>query len=514
MSRFKRIRSGLPGNPSFLITDLAHGDAVSWNSTTGKWDAAAPAAGVTDHGALTGLADDDHTQYHTDARALTWLQAQNATELDGTAHRTFYTDGSGNVTELAHGTSAQVLTSNGASSAPSWQAAGGGSSLVQFVDNSLVGEWNYNAIKVGASHANGFHIYNSAVPGTETFIGFHDNAGTREGFIMMGGVSHIIRVDVDSATFRIQGHTSASAQVDMLDLDPDGQTTLFTNGIEAMHTDTQNIGIHTNGTLTDPWLGAYHGAGEGTRQGFIQWGQTATTMRWNSEVHGAIMYINGENAVGTVKNGFTFDPDGTTLLGYAGTQVLEVDSLGANFARTSGTTSVNRMQNASFVNEGGLFSSPTACYIYTYTHGGLVQMWAENTAGTAKLVVSGNGDDKVELYYAGLVTAETSANGLYIRDPSASAPTMQFYNSSGVRHGFFQYGASNLAIRQEVHGGEIQLEAEDAGGTLRPRALRIGTASSAAALGFYDTAPVIRPASVAVTAAGIHAALVTLGLIT
>ena len=24
--------------------------------------------GVTDHGALTGLADDDHTQYHNDAR--------------------------------------------------------------------------------------------------------------------------------------------------------------------------------------------------------------------------------------------------------------------------------------------------------------------------------------------------------------------------------------------------------------------------------------------------------------
>jgi hypothetical protein len=25
-------------------------------------------SGVTDHGALTGLADDDHSQYHNDAR--------------------------------------------------------------------------------------------------------------------------------------------------------------------------------------------------------------------------------------------------------------------------------------------------------------------------------------------------------------------------------------------------------------------------------------------------------------
>lgn len=51
--------------------------------------------------------------------------------LDATAHRMFYSDGSGNVTELAHGTSGQVLTANGTTSAPSWQdAAGGGMSLV------------------------------------------------------------------------------------------------------------------------------------------------------------------------------------------------------------------------------------------------------------------------------------------------------------------------------------------------------------------------------------------------
>ena len=31
------------------------------------------AAILTDHGVLTGLADDDHPQYHNDARASTWL---------------------------------------------------------------------------------------------------------------------------------------------------------------------------------------------------------------------------------------------------------------------------------------------------------------------------------------------------------------------------------------------------------------------------------------------------------
>lgn len=34
-----------------------------------------------DHGALTGLGDDDHTQYHTDSRALTWLGTRSTSDL-------------------------------------------------------------------------------------------------------------------------------------------------------------------------------------------------------------------------------------------------------------------------------------------------------------------------------------------------------------------------------------------------------------------------------------------------
>ena len=36
---------------------------------------------ITDHGELLGLGDDDHTQYHTDARALTWLGTRSTTDL-------------------------------------------------------------------------------------------------------------------------------------------------------------------------------------------------------------------------------------------------------------------------------------------------------------------------------------------------------------------------------------------------------------------------------------------------
>ncbi|MGR3179910.1 MAG: hypothetical protein ACUZ8E_17860 [Candidatus Anammoxibacter sp.] len=36
---------------------------------------------ITDHGSLAGLADDDHSQYHTDARALTWLGTRSTDDL-------------------------------------------------------------------------------------------------------------------------------------------------------------------------------------------------------------------------------------------------------------------------------------------------------------------------------------------------------------------------------------------------------------------------------------------------
>lgn len=67
--RYKLIGQGLPGNPDFKIEDLADGDLAVWDLTLRKWvPLASSGLGVTDHGALTGLGDDDHTQYHNDAR--------------------------------------------------------------------------------------------------------------------------------------------------------------------------------------------------------------------------------------------------------------------------------------------------------------------------------------------------------------------------------------------------------------------------------------------------------------
>lgn len=68
------------------------GQVVTWNEDEGKYEPATPASGpgggVSDHGALTGLADDDHTQYHNNTRgdARYYTQGQVDTALGGKAN--------------------------------------------------------------------------------------------------------------------------------------------------------------------------------------------------------------------------------------------------------------------------------------------------------------------------------------------------------------------------------------------------------------------------------------------
>jgi hypothetical protein len=63
-----------------------------------------------DHGGLAGLSDDDHTQYHTDARALTWLGTRSTSDLpEGTNE--YYTDAK--VTTLLSGIDINTAADSG-----------------------------------------------------------------------------------------------------------------------------------------------------------------------------------------------------------------------------------------------------------------------------------------------------------------------------------------------------------------------------------------------------------------
>ncbi len=100
-------------------TPVSHEHSAS-AITSGTMDVARLPVGTGSTQVAAG--DHTHTQLHDRSHAIT-----STSDHTATAWRVFYSDGSGNVTELALGSSGQALISQGASAAPSWGSAGSNS---------------------------------------------------------------------------------------------------------------------------------------------------------------------------------------------------------------------------------------------------------------------------------------------------------------------------------------------------------------------------------------------------
>lgn len=69
--------SSTPGALGLFNMNTSNGDLYKSTGTSSSTDWVL--VGTMDHGTLGGLADDDHTQYHNDSRATTWLAGRQAT---------------------------------------------------------------------------------------------------------------------------------------------------------------------------------------------------------------------------------------------------------------------------------------------------------------------------------------------------------------------------------------------------------------------------------------------------
>ena len=92
-------RVAVGSNGQVLTADSSASAGVSWQT---------PAAGVTDHGALSGLGDDDHSQYHNDTRG----DARYVKISTLTTKGDIYGRSSSAVTRLGVGSNGQVLTAD------------------------------------------------------------------------------------------------------------------------------------------------------------------------------------------------------------------------------------------------------------------------------------------------------------------------------------------------------------------------------------------------------------------
>ena len=112
-------------------------------------------------------------------------------------------------------------------------------------------------------------------------------------------------------------------------------------------------------------------------------------------------------------------------------------------------------------------ANPTDTYLYSYTHGVPVKLYAEDIGGTARLLFAGDPDSSATLYYSGASAAFTFSAGLVVQHPTSTEPSLYLYRSDSTRNGFIIANTTAMYVRQETHGLPLSLSSEDAGGTVR-----------------------------------------------
>lgn len=153
---------------------------------------------------------------------------------------------------------------------------------------------------------------------------------------------------------------------------------------------------------------------------------------------------------------------------------------------TDGGTRIGYMQ------AGGAF------IIQSEIHGADLRLRTEHTDGSIHNVLDADPDANTDLYSGnGNLRLSLQQTGIAALrgDNTISTGTKRFdfERSDGTLDGIIGYVASEvLAIQQRQHGKEIQLTAEDSGGTTR-KTIRMGKNTTGSHLAFHDTAPIARP---------------------
>ncbi len=153
--------------------------------------------------------------------------------------------------------------------------------------------------------------------------------------------------------------------------------------------------------------GVYFGTGvSAANRGAISHNGTNVTIQ--NYLHGGTVNLNAEDNGGTNRTMLVADPDTSVDLYYAGAKVLESVSTGLFFG-----------SSVSGGNRGQLTADATTVILRNRVSGGVVQVRANSTGAADRLVIAGNSDNSVDLYYAGTVRLATNATGITIN----SGPT-------------------------------------------------------------------------------------------
>jgi len=354
------------------------------------------------------------TTSHVQLHAMT-----SATDHSATAHRLFYSDASGNIQELAHGASTEVLTSNGASAAPSWAAASGG--LADVVDDltpQLGGPLDVNGSSL-VSTANG--DITLAPNGTGNIV-----LGTMtidaDQTVGAGQDNYVLTYDNGTGLVSLEAAAGGSSLTAWIDNGLAGEG-LYDSSV-VLRTTSSGIDI-ADVTGGDPVLGLYEDGTWGTRRAFIQM-NNVTGLYIDSELISADVHIRGRDSTGAVSNLLIGDPNAEVQLYYDNVQVFETVSNGVAAISTSSIPSFYMRDSAGGANRASFQAwSDDVFYMTNSTAGGDINIRVRNVADTSnETAILCESDGAVSLYYNGNLSLSTTANGIQVENNSGSGNTV------------------------------------------------------------------------------------------
>ena len=328
-------------------------------------------------------------------------------------YQLFYSDNTGAIQELAHGTSGHVLTSNGASANPSWQAASG-SGLTNFQDNGLAGEGLYNGTVTFSTGQFGINI--APETGTNPVM-----IGTGQGDIQFNNsvYGYSLYNYTVSQIMSFLGEDSGSALTIMQQLDPDGSVDLYYNGGRSISTQTFGMELISNGST-------YNG---------ISGQQTLGSQDWQIGMDTAASQLDlsawkaGDSVVirTTVSSSgdhvhLRANPGTSTELLYDNQVTLETNANGIDITSPSDSPNVSLFANGGLAGYINYFTDDNLYIDNRQTLGDMVFRVSNTTTSDRTGVRINRSDGSVYLYYGGgaTQTLETQNQGIVVNHSTAA----------------------------------------------------------------------------------------------
>ncbi len=341
-----------------------------------------------------------------------------------------------------------------------------------------------NGASLGVSGVESVQVHADGITITEAglapFLAFQATSGaSRQGFLQSSAARIELRQESHGGDIRLSAEDVGGTLRTLIDGDPDDSVDLHYAGILRALTRSNGLEIRSsaNDNVT-PNILVWSQLG-GTVQG-LAGVQGDSFIEIENQIHGAGIRLSAEDAGGSPQTLVTGDPDGAASMAYAGTLRLTTNSAGVAIIRSDGNTDTEGRQ-LQLTHQDGTdralfgFDGDGQLRIRNLIHGNPVLVQAEDAGGTVQQLLNADPDGAASLYYAGAQKVETITDGVIIRgngSPGVGAATqdseVRLTQQDGTiigRLGFLT--SSALFLRSLNHGGEISIQAEDAGGTNR-----------------------------------------------